>query len=470
MNMQAVSNLSTQARHTGMATSCITTYGPDLTLDRITSSFVRDNLKAVFEFWQLHGVSSEGGFWNGVTIAEPHLPSPADQKSEFAQGRQIYAYCLAAKKFPDLREGLLEAAGGGVRFMCSHFWQDSMGNKGLAAAGEAGGWIVATDPAGNWVQPAMPSYLSNSDLKTPGNREVYEDAFVLLSFGQYFAETGDEAVLPWLAATMERLTNTRYFGRAAGGGFDEHASLEWELLPGAPRTQNSHMHLLEAFLTVYGATAEAAYLEEATGIVDLFFSKLFDTENGCIGEFFSADWTPDAAQGENVEPGHSFEWIWLLHEYFKRQPDDRIPAAMELLYAQAVRSLDGEFGGTYDQIRRGDGTFIKSTKRLWPQVERTKADAAMVEFSMAQGKRNVFAETQLREGLLYMFQKYAAPDGLWSDNHIRQGTMDPNETRINGPNVYHIAVALKEAERVLELVELAGPPHGTLVHTRAQPP
>jgi mannose/cellobiose epimerase-like protein (N-acyl-D-glucosamine 2-epimerase family) len=95
----------------------------------------------------------------------------------------------------------------------------------------------------------MPSYLSNSTLKTPANRELYEDAFVLLSFAQFYSQTKDESLLPWLDATMERLTNSTYFGRAAGGlGFNEHASLQWELLEDAPRTQNSHMHLLEAFL------------------------------------------------------------------------------------------------------------------------------------------------------------------------------------------------------------------------------
>ena len=35
--------------------------------------------------------------------------------------------------------------------------------------------------------------------------------------------------------------------------------------------------------------------------------------------------------------------------------------------------------------------------------------------------------------------------------------MDPTETRINGPNVYHIAVALKEAERVLSMIEACDP-------------
>ena len=63
----------------------VPTYGPALPAGRISSSFVRDNLKLVFEFWAAHGVDRRGGgFWNGVTI-DGHRPSPPDQKAEFAQ-------------------------------------------------------------------------------------------------------------------------------------------------------------------------------------------------------------------------------------------------------------------------------------------------------------------------------------------------------------------------------------------------
>ena len=59
----------------------------------------------------------------------------------------------------------------------------------------------------------------------------------------------------------------------------------------------------------------------------------------------------------------------------------------------------------------------------------------MVECAMHHGGQDNHAEAQLRAGLLYMFRTYAAPHGLWSDNHGRDGHIDTTETRINGPNV-----------------------------------
>jgi mannose/cellobiose epimerase-like protein (N-acyl-D-glucosamine 2-epimerase family) len=133
----------------------IATFGTALQPTAITPSFISMTLKAVFTFWQQHGVDQEvGGFFDGVEIAAPHDPSPPTSKAQFANGRQIYAYCLAALEFPDMRTILLEAAGGGVRFMREHFWQDAAGNKGrVGKCADHGGWVVATDRCGSWVQP-----------------------------------------------------------------------------------------------------------------------------------------------------------------------------------------------------------------------------------------------------------------------------------------------------------------------------
>lgn len=76
----------------------IDVYGQALDAGKIDSNFIRDNLRAVFGFWQAHGVdTANGGFWNGVEIAgPPHLPSPSDQKSEFAQGDAALRVLLSA--------------------------------------------------------------------------------------------------------------------------------------------------------------------------------------------------------------------------------------------------------------------------------------------------------------------------------------------------------------------------------------
>ena len=63
-------------------------------------------------------------------------------------------------------------------------------------------------------------------------------------------------------------------------------------------------------------------------------------------------------------------WAKLTPFSLKLEPNPHIPGAMETLYARALAvGLDTEHGGVFDQIHRVDGSVLKPTKRLWPQVE-----------------------------------------------------------------------------------------------------
>src|SRR3546814_14289476 len=76
----------------------------------------------------------------------------------------------------------------------------------------------------------------------------------------------------------------------------------------------SHMHLLEACLALHEATKETAYLDRAGLLLDLFRDRFLVT--GSLREFFTDDLRPAPGDaGRIVEPGHHFEWVWLLHRY-----------------------------------------------------------------------------------------------------------------------------------------------------------
>src|SRR3546814_14300515 len=76
------------------------------------------------------------------------------------------------------------------------------------------------------------------------------------------------------------------------------------------------MHLLEAFLALYEASGEAHWLARAQSIHDLFRRHFL--QQGQLVEFFDADWREVPQDGRDGarrlrEPGHFFEWAWLLH-------------------------------------------------------------------------------------------------------------------------------------------------------------
>src|SRR5258706_168322 len=91
---------------------------------------------------------------------------------------------------------------------------------------------------------------------------------------------------------------------------------EGELPDGTVRRQNPHMHLFEAALAIAGTRwAVADDLPRAERVAQWLADHFFDRARGALPELFDADWVPQATDGAfDVEPGHHFEWAWLLGE------------------------------------------------------------------------------------------------------------------------------------------------------------
>src|SRR5262249_55423778 len=143
-------------------------------------------------------------------------------------------------------------------------------------------------------------------------KELYAHAFAVFALAHYARALGETQALDEargvLALLRERVS-------APAGGWFECADRDWAPLA-SPRLQNPHMHLLEALL----ALDEVAPDPDARGMADEIFAlcadRFVDRAQGCLGERFDARWRPLAdAEARQVEPGHHFEWVWLLHAY-----------------------------------------------------------------------------------------------------------------------------------------------------------
>ena len=80
-----------------------------------------------------------------------------------------------------------------------------------------------------------------------------------------------------------------------------------------PLLANPHMHLLEAALSWIRIDDDPAWSALAAEIVALALGRFIDPVSGALREHFDADWVPLAGTaGRIIEPGHQFEWAWLL--------------------------------------------------------------------------------------------------------------------------------------------------------------
>ena len=87
-------------------------------------------------------------------------------------------------------------------------------------------------------------------------------------------------------------------------------------------------------------------------MIDLFEARLFDARRGVLLEHFAEDWSahPDAALADVVEPGHHFEWVWLLREYEQLVGHRARRAGATALYDFALTHGVSEDGLVHDEL------------------------------------------------------------------------------------------------------------------------
>jgi mannose-6-phosphate isomerase len=135
---------------------------------------------------------------------------------------------------------------------------------------------------------------------------------------------------------------------------------------------NPHMHLLEASLAWAEVDQDPIWSATADDIVALAMSRFIDAE-GALHEFFAPGWgLAEGVDGRIVEPGHQFEWAWLLERWSRlRDREDAHEAAVRL-FKTGQAGVD-RARGVANQQMLDDGSVHDAVARLWPQTEWIKA-------------------------------------------------------------------------------------------------
>ena len=351
----------------------------------------------VLPFWSTAGRDRPGfGFVEHLDLAA--RPADVPYKRVRVQARQIFVFsCAHTLGWP----GALEAAADGHDFLTRH---------GRRADGA---WVRLLGRGGDVLDPTA---------------DLYDLAFVVFALAWYARATGSAQALDHAYRTLAWIERDM---ASPAGGFHEALPV-----PPPPRRQNPHMHLLEAVLALFVTTSDAALLRTADVLVELFRSRFFDPATGSLGEFFTDDWqwAPGAA-GTHIEPGHHYEWVWLLGEY-QRLSGRPVEPEQSALYAFANRrGRDPKTGLVLDVVDRS-GAVRDGGSRIWPQTEAIKAHLAMADGAeIARNIGNLF-ERFIAGNRAGTWTEHLAPDGAGKSDRIPSSTL------------YHVFSAFSELERV----------------------
>jgi mannose/cellobiose epimerase-like protein (N-acyl-D-glucosamine 2-epimerase family) len=204
-------------------------------------------------------------------------------------------------------------------------------------------------------------------------RDLYDHAFVLLAFSAAAEVVGADRVRADAVALVDHIAAR--FTHPAGGYRDSIPDTQ-------PRRQNPHMHLFEALLAASDAFGGERFFNCASDLASLFGARLFQAKEGALPEFFDETLAPRREAGRFVaEPGHHYEWIWLLHRYEAAAAamgvptDPALKSAADSLLEFAERYGVDPSNGLVANGLWSDGMVSDGGFRLWPQTERLKAVA-----------------------------------------------------------------------------------------------
>jgi mannose-6-phosphate isomerase len=256
--------------------------------------------------------------------------------------------------------------------------------------------------------------------------DLYNQAFALLAYA-----CGHDTLDPngaWQSRAYALVeTLKRNFAHPAGGFREDR---EGHL----PLRANPHMHLLEAALAWLVLDPNPVWRDLVDEIVALCRDRFIDRDTGALREFFASDWTPvSGLPGEVLEPGHHYEWAFLLDRWSKLTGRNRPSEVPRLIAIADANGLDRKRRVAVNGIKQ-DGSVADPIARLWPQTERIRA--YLID-------RHEGDEARLREAIESLWRYLDAPlPGLWYENLTADGQFVVEAAPAT--SLYHIVGAIGE--------------------------
>lgn len=290
-----------------------------------------------------------------------------DEKSLIAQTRSVYTLSSAHRagygdgKYADL-------ASHGVDFLINRMWDRKYG-----------GFFWMTDRRGN----------IKIDQKI-----IYGHSFAIYSLSEYTLATGDPRGIEYAEKVFDLLqkycTDTMY------GGYWEMFHRDWRLCgPGSQggdrKTLDVHMHLMEAFTSLYECTGQDVHRRKLLEDIDLLTKRLIHPVYKTGIPQFYKDWTiapqirfdiiwgwdrfsEDGQKGnatDNTCYGHNIEFAWLLIHALNIlgiDPSDYHELFRIIFDHTITNGIDYEYGGVFVEGPHSGGVYDRE-KEFWQQAE-----------------------------------------------------------------------------------------------------
>jgi len=318
---------------------------PDLLLnyaDRIESD-LRGN---VLPFWIDRVVDVAGGAFLGA-LTNDLVPDHTVERGALLSSRILWTFAAAHRRYRD--PAYLAMADLAARDLMRHFRD-----------GEHGGYYWSVNADGTVARD---------------RKQVYGQAFAIYALTAYHSATGRREPLDE-AIALHRLIEVRA-REPRHGGYLEAFDRRWQPIAdmrlsavdlNEPKSQNTHLHIMEAYTTLLRAWPDAGLRRALHELVELMLARILAPGTGHLGLFFAEDWTP---RSDRISYGHDIEAAWLFTEAADAIGDPALTAriralAVKIADVTLAEGIDAD-GGVFNE--GGPAGLTNTNKEWWPQAE-----------------------------------------------------------------------------------------------------
>ncbi len=299
----------------------------------------------ILPFWMERVVNREGGSFFGSLANDLAVDRDAE-RGALLTSRILWTYSAAYARYRD--PSYLAMADHAYGDLQAHFHDPKNG----------GYW---------WSVSADGTVLRD-------RKQIYGQAFAVYALSEYHAATGRREPLD-LAIEAHRLIERH--ARARDGGYLEAFGRSWEPISdmrlsevdlNEPKSQNTHLHVMEAYTRLLSVWPDTALRSALAEIVTIMLDRIVNPATGHLGLFFSEDW---ALRSQLISYGHDIEAAWLLTWAADVLGDAGLigrirPLAVKIAAVTLTEGVDTD-GGVQNQ--GGPDGLTDTNKEWWPQAE-----------------------------------------------------------------------------------------------------
>jgi mannose/cellobiose epimerase-like protein (N-acyl-D-glucosamine 2-epimerase family) len=346
---------------------------------------LRDHFaRVVLPIWRGPGFNTALKLPYEAVSAEDHHPLPAERYRAMACARQLFVFSQAGATAH--AQVLFDAL--------VHYFQDK----------QRGGWFFSVDAKG-------------APLDT--TKDLYTHAFLVFACAEYGARSGNPDALDIVRGTSALIEN-RF--AAQHGLFNAALDADFSTVTGMP-VQNPMMHLTEAWLAARAATQDSAFDAALRKLADAIERTFVHAPTGCIAEL------PLGADDNRLEPGHQFEWFWLVKQAGALLDGSGLDEALSRAFGFAQQyGVDPVTGGVCASLDE-TGRVKDATQRIWAQSEYLRALAT----------RDDDAARAVLPGQIERFQQRFLHTRGWYECKTAAGEVSRADMPSTTP--YHLATA-----------------------------